>query len=196
MAQDRQTDSPAVDSHQAGPDGPDGQDARPEGLLDVQGVMTTPPNVPAVAVRATVSATDEAAEGNDDLIPYDSRPDVAEPLTAMQWRFVQHWFTDLNATQAARRAGYSSASAAALGARQVHNPRVARVLTELMPSQLGMSKGMVLSAFARIAGSSKATYADQIAALDKLSKAIGLYREQPMQAAQINITIYPGEADL
>lgn len=55
---------------------------------------------------------------------------------------------------------------------------------------------MVLSAFARIAGSSKATHADQIAALDKLSKAIGLYREQPMQAAQINITIYAGEEGL
>jgi hypothetical protein len=165
-------------------------------LQDAQGVMTTPSAVPAVSVRTTVSTTDEPAEGNDDLIPYDSRPDVAEPLTAMQWRFVQHWFTDLNATQAARRAGYSSTSAAALGARQVRNPRVARVLTELMPSQLGMSKGMVLSAFARIAGSSKATHADQIAALDKLSKAVGLYREPPVQAAQINVTIYPGEEGL
>jgi hypothetical protein len=165
-------------------------------LLDAQQVSTTPPTVPAVSVRTTVSTTDEAAEGNDDLIPYESRPDVAEPLTAMQWRFVQHWFTDLNATQAARRAGYSSTSAAALGARQVRNPRVARVLTELMPSQLGMSKGMVLSAFARIAGSSKATHADQIAALDKLSKAVGLYREPPVQAAQINVTIYPGEEGL
>ena len=78
----------------------------------------------------------------------------------------------------------------------MHNPRVARVLTELMPSQLGMSKGMVLSAFARIATSKKATNADRIAALDKVAKAVGLYREAPQTAAQINVHIYPGEADL
>ena len=134
------------------PDDSEGQDARPEGLQAAQQVSTAPSNVPAFSGGTKVSTTDETAEENDDLIPYESRPDVAEPLTALQWRFVQFWFSSLNASEAARLAGYSNASAAALGARQVHNPRVARVLAELMPSQLGMSKGMVLSAFARIAG--------------------------------------------
>ncbi len=91
-------------------DGATDPDAHPDGLTEPQQVSTAPPAAPPVSGRTGVDTTDEAAEENDDLAPYESRPDIAEPLTAMQWRFVQHWFTYINATLAARHAGYSARS--------------------------------------------------------------------------------------
>ena len=46
-------------------------------------------------------------------------------LTAKQQRFVEEYLVDLNATQAAVRAGYSEASAYAIGHECLKKPKVA-----------------------------------------------------------------------
>ena len=190
------TDSPAVDSRPIGPDGPTGLDASPDGLQAVESMSATHDRHGLPAVNGGQTPLDAGDPDPLDLIPYEARPDTAKTLTAMQWAFCQNWFVDMNQTAAAKRAGYSSHTARQQATRLMSTPRVAAVIAEMMPSQLGTSRPMLLTAFMRIAGARKATYADQIAALDKVSKAVGLYREPPMQAAQINVHIYPGEADL
>jgi len=127
---------------------------------------------------------------------HTDRPACADKISDQQWLFVQEWFVDYNAKQAAIRAGYSARSARVIGPRMLSNSRVATVVRELLPLQAGMSAGMILSMFAKIAGSKNATNADAIAALDKLAKVAGLYRERPDAATQINVVIHPAEADL
>src|SRR6186997_2957694 len=49
-------------------------------------------------------------------------------LTPKQWRFVEEYLIDLNATQAAIRAGYSSDSARAIGSENLTKPDVAEAI--------------------------------------------------------------------
>lgn len=58
-------------------------------------------------------------------------PPVADPrpLTAKQARFVEEYLMDLNATQAATRAGYSARTANEQGARLLANASVAAAVT-------------------------------------------------------------------
>lgn len=58
----------------------------------------------------------------------DDRP--TRPLTPKQARFVSEYLVDLNATQAAIRAGYSASRAEITGSDLVRNRRVAAVIAE------------------------------------------------------------------
>jgi phage terminase small subunit len=49
---------------------------------------------------------------------------AAKELTAKQKRFVEEYLVDLNATQAAIRAGYSAKNADKIGSQQLGNTRV------------------------------------------------------------------------
>ena len=52
------------------------------------------------------------------------------PLTPKQERFVQEYLIDLNATQAAIRAGYSPQTARAIGAENLTKPDIQQAITE------------------------------------------------------------------
>lgn len=51
-------------------------------------------------------------------------------LTPKQQRFVEEYLIDLNATQAAIRAGYSEKTAAAIGAENLIKPNIAKAIEE------------------------------------------------------------------
>jgi len=51
-------------------------------------------------------------------------------MTPKQQRFVEEYLVDLNATQAAKRAGYSAKSASDLGYRLLRNPAVAAAIAK------------------------------------------------------------------
>lgn len=51
-------------------------------------------------------------------------------LTAKQRRFVEEYLVDLNATQAAIRAGYSSKTAASIGEENLRKPDIAKAVQE------------------------------------------------------------------
>ena len=51
-------------------------------------------------------------------------------LTAKQTRFVQKYLIDLNATQAAVRAGYSDKTARQIGAENLSKPDIQEVIAE------------------------------------------------------------------
>ncbi len=76
------------------------------------------------------------------------------PLTPKQQRFVQEYLIDLNATQAAIRAGYSAKTAEVQGPRLVGNVRVAQavaVAQKAIGDKLGITAERVLLEVARIA---------------------------------------------
>jgi phage terminase small subunit len=60
--------------------------------------------------------------------PYEPSP---RPLTARQRRFAEEYLCDLNATAAAKRAGYSAHTASVIGYELTHHPEVAAVIEQL-----------------------------------------------------------------
>ncbi len=50
------------------------------------------------------------------------------PLTPKQQAFVDNYLIDLNATQAAKRAGYSKRTAAKIGTENLHKPAIAKLI--------------------------------------------------------------------
>lgn len=70
-----------------------------------------------------------------------------EGLTPKQQRFVQEYLVDLNATQAAIRAGYSPATAENIGWENVRKPEVASAIAEAreaIAQRLEITQDMVL----------------------------------------------------
>lgn len=58
----------------------------------------------------------------------EKQAENTEPLTPKQIRFFREYMVDLNATQAAIRAGYSSATARQIGYQLKHDPRIKRLI--------------------------------------------------------------------
>jgi len=75
-------------------------------------------------------------------------------LTEKQKRFVDEYLIDLNATQAAIRAGYSAKTANEQGARLLANVSIQQVLSERMAERsrrIGINQDRVVQELARIA---------------------------------------------
>ena len=75
-------------------------------------------------------------------------------LTEKQQRFVEEYLIDLNATQAAIRAGYSAKTADVQGARLLANAKVQQAISEKMAERskrTGINQDRVIIELARIA---------------------------------------------
>lgn len=72
-------------------------------------------------------------------------------LTAKQQRFVDEYLIDLNATQAAVRAGYSTASAGAIGHENLKKPEIQLAITEGRKAQQARTETTADSVLAEIA---------------------------------------------
>lgn len=75
-------------------------------------------------------------------------------LTEKQQRFVDEYLIDLNATQAAIRAGYSAKTADVQGSRMLGNVKVQQAISEIMANRskrTGVNQDMVVRELARIA---------------------------------------------
>lgn len=79
---------------------------------------------------------------------------MAEELTAKQQAFVQEYLIDLNATQAAIRAGYSPSSAGAIGDENLKKPEIKDEIDKAIAERskrTGITADRVLRELARIA---------------------------------------------
>ncbi len=84
----------------------------------------------------------------------EERRDRVMALTDKQKRFVEEYIVDLNATQAAIRAGYSKKTARQAGAENLSKPVIQTVLKAAMDAQSKRTKisaDAVLAEYARIA---------------------------------------------
>ena len=111
-------------------------------------------------------------------------------LTPKQARFVDEYLVDLNATQAAIRAGYSAKTAAAIGSENLKKPEIAAAIAERqakVAEKAGVTVERIVAELAKLGFANMADYmgvgADGLPALD-WSK---LTRDQA--AALVEVTV-------
>jgi phage terminase small subunit len=118
-------------------------------------------------------------------------------LTEKQNRFVNEYIIDFDATNAAKRAGYSANSARAIGYENLNKPYIAsdiKLRIEKLSEANFISRKLIVSkllkeALDRSDGSSQSA---RVNALDKLAKIYGLYSTEPL----ISITLEKTMADI
>lgn len=108
---------------------------------------------------------------------------MTKPITRRQQRFVDEYLIDLNATQAAIRAGYSKATAGQLGAQLLKN---LKVLSAIQKAQDARSKRTNVTAdwvIARLMAEAEltgegASHAARVTALTQLGRHLGLFEDK------------------
>lgn len=104
-------------------------------------------------------------------------------LTEKQKRFCQEYVIDLNATQAAIRAGYSEKTAASIGAENLIKPEIENLIKELQESkseELNITFNDIAKGVYDIAINSDRD-TDKLKAYDQLSKMFGHYSKDNEQ---------------
>ena len=109
-------------------------------------------------------------------------------LTPKQERFVSEYLIDLNATQAAIRAGYSEKTAGAIGKENLQKPQIQEALTEARTKQqkrTSITADMVLNELAAVAfddaddcKDSRLRYTNKLKALELIGKHLGMFTEK------------------
>ena len=115
-------------------------------------------------------------------------------MTPKQACFVQEYLIDLNATQAAIRAGYSANGADVQGARLLANARISVAIHEAMAERskrTEITADRVLSEYARIAFAKTSladvSIGDQLYALNALGRHLGLFNDKVHVTGQLTL---------
>lgn len=111
-------------------------------------------------------------------------------LTAKQERFVEEYLVDLNATQAAIRAGYSPDSAGTIAGENMKKPQIrARVDTAIakLSTRTGVNQERVIRELAKVAFVNAADVID----FDTATIASGASREDTAAIASIKVKTIP-----
>ena len=111
------------------------------------------------------------------------------PLTAKQDRFVAEYLIDLNATQAAIRAGYSVKTASETGYENLRKPQIAEAIKDAMDKRADavlitaddVVRGLMAEARDNGEGS---TQGARVAAWAHLGKHLGIFEDHNRQKAQ------------
>lgn len=114
-------------------------------------------------------------------------------LTKKQERFVEEYLIDLNATAAARRAGYSAKTADRIGPELLGKTCVSEAITEAMAARserTEVTQDQVVRELAGLAfreGEDEFRHSDKLRALELLGKHLGMFKEkeQEIRAAGI-----------
>lgn len=103
-------------------------------------------------------------------------------LTGKQKRFCEEYLIDLNATQAAVRAGYKPKTARSQGQRLLTNVDIQRCVTELMQQRserVGVTADDVIRELRAVAMSeAEIKGSDKVRALELLGRHLGLFEPQ------------------
>lgn len=108
---------------------------------------------------------------------------MAKPLTPKQQRFVEEYLLDLNATQAAIRAGYSERTAKEMGAENLTKPHVAAAVKAAMDKRsdsTGIDAAFVLKGLrdeATFRGEG-ASHSARVQAFGLLARHLGLLNDK------------------
>lgn len=105
------------------------------------------------------------------------------PLPAKQQRFVEEYLRDLNASAAARRAGYSEKNADKIGPRLVGNSRVAAAVAEAQAARSGRTQVDQDYVLRRLKLEAErlgegASHAARVAALKLIGQHVGMFQER------------------
>ncbi len=116
-------------------------------------------------------------------------------MTRRQKLFVKEYLKDLNATQAAIRAGYSERTAGSLGQRLLKNVEIQKAIQKAMKKRernTEITAERVLKEIATIAFApidDKLSYRDKIKALELLGKHQALFVDRVEHSGEVNIVV-------
>lgn len=113
-------------------------------------------------------------------------------LTAKQQRFVEEYLTDLNATQAAIRAGYSVKNAAKIASQLLDKTRVKNAIDKAIAERsrrTGITQDRVLQELAKIAF----VNATDVINMDDATIKGNANREDTAAIASVKVKTIPGE---
>lgn len=103
-------------------------------------------------------------------------------LTEKQKRFCEEYLIDLNATQAAIRAGYSVKTAYSIGEENLKKPEIQKMISELQNKQserTQITADTVLKELEKIAfADTEITGKEKIKALELLGKHLGMFNDK------------------
>ena len=129
-------------------------------------------------------------------------------LTEKQKRFVEEYLVDLNATQAAIRAGYSPKTAYSMGQRLLKNVEVQKAIQEAIQERqkrTEITQDMVVDelravAFAKAGDYTDSTlkYSNKLKALELLGKHLGMFTDKVEHSGEtgLRIELAPGVKEL
>lgn len=107
-------------------------------------------------------------------------------LTAKQARFVEEYLVDLNATQAAIRAGYSAGTASAIGHENLNKPEIANAIAEAQATRsmrTQITQDQVVRELARIG------FADIRKVVSWTNGAIGFDENEAEDSGDVRISV-------
>ena len=118
-------------------------------------------------------------------------------MTAKQERFVQEYLIDLNATQAALRAGYSGKTARSIGAENLSKPDIEKAIADALEARrlrTEITQDRVLEelaaiAFAPLPEVREVKMSDRLVALDKLAKHLGMFTERHHHTGEVTTSV-------
>lgn len=119
-------------------------------------------------------------------------------LTPKQAAFVREYMIDLNATQAAIRAGYKEKTAYQTGAENLRKPQIQQAIQELhkvAEEKCTVTLEWILSQIAAIATDEEARTADRLKALELLGKHLGLWEKRQDEGANVVNIIFSKESE-
>lgn len=117
---------------------------------------------------------------------------MADELRPKQRAFIAEYMKDLNATQAAIRAGYSKKTAYAIGRENLNKPQIKSALEAAMADRARRSKitaEWVLEKIAEIATDPEAQPRDQLRALELLGRHLGIWDRKESDDDQKTIRV-------
>jgi phage terminase small subunit len=106
---------------------------------------------------------------------------MTDELTPKQRLFVNEYLVDLNATQAAIRAGYKEKTAFATGAENLKKPKIAKAIQEARESREKATKhnaDWIMAQIAKIAEDEEISPRDRLKALELMGKRYGMWEKQ------------------
>ena len=126
-------------------------------------------------------------------------------LTKKQERFVEEYLVDLNATQAAIRAGYSEKTAEAIGYENLRKPQIQAVIQKAMETRskrMEITQDRVLDEIGKVAfhaaadsAESELKYPSKLRALELLGKHLGMFENKLKWEAPVPV-ILAGDDEL
>jgi len=114
-------------------------------------------------------------------------------LTAKQQRFVDEYMIDLNATQAALRAGYSEKTSYSIGQENLKKPEIAKEIEKRQhkhAEKAEMTVEWVLQQYRDIILGTKETEPNTArGALDSVAKHLGMFKERLEHSGELSFKV-------
>jgi len=114
-------------------------------------------------------------------------------LTAKQQRFVDEYMIDLNATQAALRAGYSEKTSYSIGQENLKKPEIAKEIEKRQQKhaeKAEMTVEWVLQQYRDIILGTKETEPNTArGALDSVAKHLGMFKERLEHSGELSFKV-------